>query len=657
VRRAAFLLVALTLSAGVAAEAPVFDAAAIDLGGLEARSAALMLSGQQGGDLEVAVIGIPAPTREPGGTSEVLLVVDLPGPPLLAAFGGAGDRLLELYVYALDDTGALRATLTRAVDLDLPGLDDRLAAAGVKLFASLDLPAGELSLRVLALHRSSGRLGLGTLRLLVPTWSGGEPRTLPPVLREPAGSWILVREAGREAPPFPLSLGGEPQVPSAARTLTAGRPAAVFLFGRGLADGLVLRLQGDRLLELDLGEPARVELGDLGLEVAAAAFEAGGLAPGEIEVQLAAGDLRGPPVSWTLRPAESTAAEAPPPPVRRAPRRGAGGRIGEAYRALAAALATGDEEEGRRRLSDLHVEELGSGATEERARLLEAELIAAAELASGRAEALLPLADLHLDLHRRHHRDRRYGLATHARQVGLALADLYLARSEAAHAEELIAAALVGLAVYLRDAGDVLNAERVYERALEVHPDHPAALMGLGAIQERRGKLDRAADLFAKLVAVDPGDAEARLHHAVVLGRSERRQEAEEALGALLEMPGPPWIEVLATQELAGLLAARGERERAVGVLERALGAHPDHGGLRIQLASLHDRAGRPGEAFAVLAPLAAAAGDGGPTPRSIYGQVSRERAERDRRRLAAAVEERREDLRAAAGMTAEGGG
>jgi len=123
--------------------------AAIDLGGLDARSAALMLSAQDAGDLDVAALAVPLPMADGGGRSRVTLVVDAGGASLLAAVPEeAAELITEVYAYAVGAAlgftavlvvfSALRERLQHAnVPRPFAGAPIALVSAGIMSLAFL----------------------------------------------------------------------------------------------------------------------------------------------------------------------------------------------------------------------------------------------------------------------------------------------------------------------------------------------------------------------------------------------------------------------------------------------------------------------------------------------------------------------------------------
>jgi Flp pilus assembly protein TadD len=170
---AALLLLA---QAGVAEPIRTLSAA-----GVGVESAALLMSGQQGGDLPMTALALPV--RGDSDKARVLLRLRMDGPALLA--GQTRDILrIEASLYALGSGGGVQSSLLETIEIDLSSLRGAVEGSGVDLLGSLDLRPGTYSLRMLVRNLDTGRLGVRTLPLAVP-----DPASLeasPPLSPPPA---------------------------------------------------------------------------------------------------------------------------------------------------------------------------------------------------------------------------------------------------------------------------------------------------------------------------------------------------------------------------------------------------------------------------------------------------------------------------------------
>ncbi len=625
------VLAALAPSDAGAEARPEVARSAIDLGGLDTRSAALMLSAQEAGDLEVSALAVPLPDPSEG-LARVTLVVDVAGPSLLEAVPAtAAELITEVYAYALDAEAGLIASLTQAFRLDLEHDRPALAAGGVKFFGSLELPPGDYSLRVLVLQRSSGRLGLRILAVEVPSWERG-PVLLPPVRREPLGDWILVHAAG-ETPAFPVTVGGEPWVPSARRDLDAGARADYLLLGKALDQKLRwLDASREPLMAVDLGDPRPVTGGPAGLEALAVELDTATLDAGEYRLRISSGSQASAdsaPLIVRLAGDALLAPAAEPAGLSRRQSRGHRAvleryeELREGYRLTLGRLASGDRATALEPLIEIESARIGTGATEEQNRLARAEVEIARELSRPDPDRLLTVIWIHESLYRRYHRHKRYLLATHSRQVVSRLAEVYLERDNSPRTRHLVATAMTSLGGYLQQTGSLMAAENAYHDALAHDPDHPAALIGLAAIQESYGQYENAAGALQRLHKARPEDTGVRLRLGVNLRRLGKDRRAVDHLNAAISEPGPDWVAAVAAQELASLHAGDKRLDEALRVLEEAVSRHPQVQRLRVQLAAMLDRAGRRAEALTVLDRLDPTAGSGINSPRLRYSRAN----------------------------------
>ena len=252
------------------------------------RIAGEVLEGKAGGAVKAAALGVPLD----GGKSGACAVVEVDGRSLLE--GHVGDMVsAEVTVYAFDKAGAIRAVARQLVGMDLTVVGDKLRGAGFKLFAGLDLGAGEYELRALVRNTVSGRYGIAVAPLVLPASEGGP--TLAGVFVEPPGrEWLLVRESSSARPlAYPFTLGEKVVVPAAAPHVRAGDAVTLWVeapAGAAGLEALVKRADG-----VVAASAAPLQLGERQPEAAAerllATFLPAGLAPGgyTLEVRVPGG--------------------------------------------------------------------------------------------------------------------------------------------------------------------------------------------------------------------------------------------------------------------------------------------------------------------------------------------------------------------------------
>jgi VWFA-related protein len=205
-------------------------------------AASQLMGGEEGGPIQVTLLA--APFRAEGGRAYVPVLLEVDGPSLLAG-SDSGVIPAELYVYALDSLergGAVHGYVAQTVGLDVGKVGAALKQSGLKFFGHLDLLPGDYRLRVLVRNGATGAATLRTVPLTVPSFTEAGPVLLPPFFPEPAGKWLLVREAPRgpepaREVPYPFMQGEEPYVPASRPVLVPGKEAKVSLVVYNLGAG------------------------------------------------------------------------------------------------------------------------------------------------------------------------------------------------------------------------------------------------------------------------------------------------------------------------------------------------------------------------------------------------------------------------------------
>ncbi|MEM1183175.1 MAG: hypothetical protein AAGM22_32835, partial [Acidobacteriota bacterium] len=152
-------------AASAAAEPPPIRP--VRAGGLAADVAAIILSGQQGGDLPLAAIAAPYPRPEGGLTVPVSIEIDA---GILFDYDAGvgldgenrGPEKLEIVAYSLGEDGiSIQDSLIQAYEID----PDRLASSrrGLRFVAEVGMPRPPGTVRVLARLRQREALGVLSL--------------------------------------------------------------------------------------------------------------------------------------------------------------------------------------------------------------------------------------------------------------------------------------------------------------------------------------------------------------------------------------------------------------------------------------------------------------------------------------------------------------
>lgn len=612
---------------------------AFDAGGLEARSAALILSGQEGGALHVAALALPLASSDgrnaESETTPVLVVVEIDGETLLASPGGdpprdADEILTEVHAYAVREDGGLAGYFTQAFIFE-PARVTRPDWAGVRFLGRLEVPPGTYTLRLLVLRRATDRFALKAVPLRVPEPGTDAPWLLPPVLPTQTQAWLPVHMRGLDASEPLLAASPWPVVDSDA-------PQALYLVGRWPTEEVSPGALSLRILNAPEGqEMRRMEPASLtptgeagGWKVLESGLEPTDLPSGAYYLEVAHGDAGastglpllvasapeddalGRPRVWTafLSTPETLASPEDLPSLdvarkMRKMRKAEMEAFRDAYLESLRHLIAGNASDARAAIVEIERSKMADGARER--DIAQGQMLAAQMLVEEEAESLVPLIRLHLELYLDHLSRGDYLLATHSRRMMEVLLHLYLESTDTSEAYRIAANALVGLGHRLLEVGNLLQARMIFDRALENRKGHPAALLGHVAIDEMLGEVDVAVQHLRDLLQSHPGHREGLLRLAINLERIEgsRPQEAREIYQRLVgDEATPEWISVLAHEQLARAWAADRRVPEAITLLQNGLERFPNHPRVYIQLAALHDRAGQLTEGRRVLAVL-----------------------------------------------------
>jgi len=204
-------------------------------------AASQLLGGEEGGPIRTALLAAPFRGAAENGRAYVPVLLEIDGKSLLAGMP-SGTLPAEIYVYALDEEGAVHGYVAQTVGLDVTKVGAGLQQSGLKFFGHLDLPPGEYRLRALVRNGATGATTVKTLPLSVPAFTEAGPVLLPPFFPEPPNKWLIVREAARadqKEVPYPFLAGEEPYVPASQPVLVPGQEARLSLVVYNLGTGAV----------------------------------------------------------------------------------------------------------------------------------------------------------------------------------------------------------------------------------------------------------------------------------------------------------------------------------------------------------------------------------------------------------------------------------
>jgi tetratricopeptide (TPR) repeat protein/transglutaminase-like putative cysteine protease len=150
----------------------------------------------------------------------------------------------------------------------------------------------------------------------------------------------------------------------------------------------------------------------------------------------------------------------------------------------------------------------------------------------------------------------------------------------AAKPDELIESGLAAL-----NAGNPRAAIPLFERVVELDPQHKQAWNDLGLAHLRLGQFDEAATAFRKQIEVNPYDERAYDYLGLALQQQQKYAEAAEAFLKQIEV-NP--LDALAHSALGGLYLEQHKYADAVPELEKATILAPDDAGLQVSLGQAY---------------------------------------------------------------------
>ena len=132
-------------------------------------------------------------------------------------------------------------------------------------------------------------------------------------------------------------------------------------------------------------------------------------------------------------------------------------------------------------------------------------------------------------------------------------------------------------------AGQLVEAAGLYERALADRPGHYDARRLLGLVRLQQGRAPEAERLLREAIAAAPENAKAYDNLAVVLHSLHRAEEALSASRKAVELaPANPGFLL----NLGNLYIEMGRRPDAIHAFRRAVDAAPDNAGIHQRLAA-----------------------------------------------------------------------
>jgi tetratricopeptide (TPR) repeat protein len=605
-------------------------------GGLRVETAALLMSGQEGGTIPLATLVVPLPGPPGIPRSRVAVLLEMDGAEVVA--GQTANVLrLEVCLYAITlpaaggAGGRVAGSRMDTVEIDLSRLGPDLEKSGLKYTGELELAPGEYALRALVRNAGTGEVGLRSIPVTIPDFGQRRGLLLPPLFPEPAGAWVVARGAGLTSPQPVFSMDALPSArPILAPAVRATvRIAAWKLDAAAALSAEVRRPGGARVgtfpLEISARD-AREESAVPGLEILTASFEPRGIEEGVYEIRAVPDPGNGDESAVLSTPfvllehgsdgqvwaaltqprraeagGEARAAEKTPPAAQRShkTRRIDAGPVKAAYRRALALLAGGDVGDvgdigdivtARAAVAEMEASVLTGERPASSADLMDVELDVAREVAQGDAAALIPLITLHQWIYRDAVRRQSFNVSTHNRELVFRLTALYAQRDGTPGGRKKAARFLDGIAAEMIGSAPPTLRARLFQQILSFDEGDRLALLCLAVDAERQGRYAEAVTHLERLERVEPGQPEALLRLGVNLARIGKVQDSRRILADVSgRANSEPWEAAVASQELARMLIAAGDLDGAEAAVQAGLKRRPDDDKLAILLGMIRD--------------------------------------------------------------------
>ncbi|ANM31550.1 hypothetical protein ABI59_21270 [Acidobacteria bacterium Mor1] len=587
----------------------------VDIPGVPAEVAALIMSGQQGGTIELRALAVPLPSAE---APSAVVVLEMPLEDLLAD-PYPGSIQTEVYGYVLDSEDRLAGALSKA--FELRSADPGSLPAGLKVLWSLGLGPGEYTVRLLVRDHRSPRMGLAMVRVEVPPLDE-QVAIMPPMVGNPPDSWTVLRLD--EGPGWGLSA----MEPAAAPLLPARQQTVLQVLARNLAADESLDAEWELPDGSRSSHPAIIQdrspVGTSGLELVTVLLQPSGLEAGEYDLRLVPASGEGTalptPISLVDRSSGSfawtgggavegestvqantdgaTAAEggAVGESAEDASIRQRGRRFRDRFVEVMRLASEGRSVEASEQLGSA-LEDAFDGEAQADTRVSRAERREIRRVTRAAADSLIPIIEVYREAHKNLWRGRAYLLSSHCRRTAMVLIETYLERGGD---RDTAVAMLASLALDAQRLGMSEIAEEVLGRCMRMESRQPAVLITLASVEERQGRYESAAGLMQELLKLEPDQHGARLRLAVNLERLGQYRRAEQHLRAVIGQ-ADGWVRSVAYQELGRKLIKNKRRDEARELLEEATERLPDDEKLHLLLAFTHELEDKPWMARAVL--------------------------------------------------------
>ena len=608
----------------------------IALGGIDAQAAALLVSGQSGGEIGGALVWTVTAFSEEISHATVPLIVEVNTQSLL---GGVTNPPIpiEFYGYLIDGAGAVVLHFAEGVLLENDPDSRSTPDARLRLVGEFRLRPGVYSLRILVRNHASGRFFLARKDLSIPSGGGNGLVLLPPLVAGEAHEWVTVGQHGLDTPSVVASLPMLETWPSAQPVLDGAEPLDVVIGCSGIDDthrvtARLVNAVGRSVQTLDLRVAQQPDVrgavafyratapaidlpsGRYRLVVELADRESGRSVSQSLPIVLGS-DLVG------AYQASRSTTTLPGSPDEFAGDALQTEEISASYEDALRLFAVGEAVQARKALAELERRVVAQSPTGYWSRLRDAELRTAVPLVKQEPDSVMALILVHRDMYGWYRTHREPGLAEHSWTLAAAMAEGSSTIAGWDPPMGFVECVLLDFAGDLVQQGDVGQARRLLERAVDLAPGEGAARFALAFVHELSGKRYEATQQLERLLEEHPDHFEGKLRLAINRSRLGASKAAERLFRELLDEPAPEWIVVVAYQELAQLLLTEGRPAEALQLLREGVGRLPHNQRLRIQLAYVLDTAHNPREAAAVVEGIESAGGQLESSPRVRYSE------------------------------------
>ena len=163
-------------------------------------------------------------------------------------------------------------------------------------------------------------------------------------------------------------------------------------------------------------------------------------------------------------------------------------------------------------------------------------------------------------------------------------------------ARELTLDEAVALAILLQNNEQLVEAQELYRRVLEMAPNHPEALHYAGVLAHQQGRSDEAVALVERSLALTPGQADWYSNLGIILQSDGKLEAAIDAYRRAIAIDPS---HANAHSNLGVLLRATGKPSEAEAAYRTAIQLNPDHIDAYTNLGILLNGLKRTGEAAA----------------------------------------------------------